>query len=460
MTSRTLQGEFWLAGDENNRQRGVLDIAPLAAPVVKTFGPLLSPWQEKSRKQVEGGRTQVTWSIARDSLMVPVTIHGQDSAGTPLTVLDALASHWGQPDQTGARHVLQGSQAIIGAHIPDRDHHFTGIRVRLSKLRAYQPLLQEPTWVSEGVLGNGATVAFQTPEASGGTSDHQSPWISAQGFPPATMRVLDRSIWQPLISLFTLATGSPCTSLERQVQESPGASWQDAYSEALHPDAKDTDTYWEPPRWLLQPTDLQMQHIVAWLDKAELLGPLPAVVADVAHSRPITIDTQVLLLTTVAEGLHRRLYPEDVRFDDNIAKQVRTTAATAVSSIHEQAEDTVRGLLSHVEDVGYGSRLACLARTVDAIMPGVTGKTNRWKNLVSDARNEYAHRLKSAFLNDEDFDRYLTVAFSLRWLLTGVLLLQADLSAKKLTASFEGHEPYQRFLADAIKWQPRIYESG
>lgn len=91
-------------------------------------------------------------------------------------------------------------------------------------------------------------------------------------------------------------------------------------------------------------------------------------------------------------------------------------------------------------------------------MPGVTGKTNRWKNLVSDARNEYAHRLKTEFLEDEDFDRYLTVALSLRWLLTGVLLLQADISAEVPKAGCNSHEPYQRFLADARQWQPRIYE--
>ncbi|HEX2320432.1 MAG TPA: HEPN domain-containing protein [Streptosporangiaceae bacterium] len=185
---------------------------------------------------------------------------------------------------------------------------------------------------------------------------------------------------------------------------------------------------------------------------------MPAVVADLAHVRPIALDTQVLLLTTVAAGLHRCLYRGDVRFEDDTAREVRDAAAAAVSSIHEKAEEAVRGLLGHVEDVGYGKRLARLAARVDSAVPGVTGKTNRWKSLVSDARNEYAHRLNTEFLEDEDFDRYLTVALSLRWLHTGVLLLQADISAEVLAAGFENHEPYQRFLADARQWQPRVYE--
>lgn len=457
VTSRVFTGEFWVAGRADIRHTGVLEAGPLADPVVKTAQPLLSPWREQSRSQLPDGRTKVVQNFAEEALMTPVTIHGHDDAGTPLTLLDALTTYWGVPDETGAAaHVLQGSQAIVGAHIPDRNHLFTGIRVRLSKLRAWQPLLSEPTWIPEGVLAQGGTVAFQEPEVS--ESGGPSLWLSGQELPPSTLRVLDRSFWQPLVSLFTLVTGTQCVPLERQVQESPGGPWWDTYSVTLRSDDEDIDTRWDQPRWLLQPPVVDARHVRVWLDRAELLGPLPAVVADLAHARPIALDTQVMLLTTVAEGLHRRLYPGDVRFDPDTAAQVQNAAAAAVGSIHEKAEEAVRGLLGHVEDVGYGKRLARLAATVDAAMPGVTGRTNRWKNLVSDARNEYAHRLNTAFLEDEDFDRYLTVALSLRWLLTGALLLQADISEQVLKTAFESHEPYQRFLADARTWQPRTYE--
>jgi hypothetical protein len=423
-------------------------------PVVKTVGPLLSAWREQSRSQLSDGRTRVVQNFG-EGLRTPVTVHGRDEAGTPLTLLDALTSYWGMPDEAGFAHVLQGSQAIVGAHIPDRNHQFTGIRVHLTKVRAWQPRLGEAGWVSEADLARGGTVAFEESEIS--AAGNSLLWMAGEGLPPSTLRVLDRSFWQPLVSFFTLATDTPCVPLGRNVQETPGGPWWDTYSVALHSDDEDVDTSFDQPRWLLQPVDLSVQHVKAWLDKAELLGPLPAVVADLAHARPITLDTQVLLLTTVAEGLHRRLYRDDVRFDDKIARDVQQAAAAAVSSVHAEAEEAVRGLLGHVEEVGYGKRLLRLAEAVEAAQPGVTGQANRWKNLVFDARNEYAHRLKTAFLDDRDFDRYLTVALSLRWLLTGVLLLQADVHTNVLAARFREHEPYQRFLADARRWQPRIY---
>lgn len=109
----------------------------------------------------------------------------------------------------------------------------------------------------------------------------------------------------------------------------------------------------EQPRWLLQPADIGVRHLAAWLDKVEQLGPLPAVVVDMAHADSMSVDTQALLLATVAEGMHRRLYLEEVRFDENIAAQVQAVAATAVDEIHPDAKRAVHGFLSQ----GRGDRL-------------------------------------------------------------------------------------------------------
>ena len=115
------------------------------------------------------------------------------------------------------------------------------------------------------------------------------------------------------------------------------------------------------------------------------------------------------------------------------------------------------GLLKYVGDLGYAKRLARLASVADAAAPGVTGRTSRWKNLVFEVRNEYAHRISAGFLNDKDIDERLAVAFSLRWLLTTVLLLQGGVDASVLRTRLTTHEQYQRFLVDAQVWCPRIY---
>lgn len=194
-------------------------------------------------------------------------------------------------------------------------------------------------------------------------------------------------------------------------EESSDGPWWDVYSVALHADDPDTDLRWEQPRWLLQPADVGLGQLAAWLDKVEQLGPLPAVVADLAHVSTISLDTQVLLLATVAEGLHRRLYPDDRRFDKQTGKDVQAVAAAAVSLIHPEAEASVRGLLNHVEEVGYTRRLARLAEAVKDAVPGVTGNTSKWKAVVFEARNEYSHRLSIGFLDGIDIDRRQTVTF-------------------------------------------------
>lgn len=54
-------------------------------------------------------------------------------------------------------------------------------------------------------------------------------------------------------------------------------------------------------------------------------------------------------------------------------------------------------------------------------------------------------------------NEWLTVAASLRWLLTGVLLLQTGLAPDALGRRLEQHEPYQLFRQQARSWLPAVY---
>jgi hypothetical protein len=457
--AREFVGQFWVADRDSARQPGVLRVAPGTAPTVETADPLISPWREQSRVQLAGGRTNVTSYFEEHDLVTPMTIHGLDASGTPLTLLDAITSHYG-PHPSGRTHHFRGLQAIMGGHATGRDHQYVGFRIRLRHLDAWVPRLREMTWTSEVRVEGGGRLTFEDHSVS----DPSRPpkiWLTGQGFRPLTLRGMDSRFLRPLMTIFTLATDTPCVLLEYQVQEdSPDSAWWDVFSSAHHPDSDAADTLWERARWLLQPADVDLYHVGVWLSRVDSLGPLPAVVADLAHAESISLETQVLLLSTVAEGLHRRLYPGEVRFDEQVAEDVQAAAAEAVGPIHPDAASAVRGLLRHVGEIGYGKRLVSLADAVGDAVPGVTGRTTQWKNLVYKARNEFAHRpLEANFLSDNDVDRYITVALSLRWLLTGLLLLQAGLDPSALATRFNDHEPYLRFLADARMWQPRIYDA-
>lgn len=265
-TSQEFHGYFWVRGRDSNRQVGGLQVAPGVAPTVGTVSPLLSPWNEVRRTQQPDGPTVVTSNFEEAALLTPVTIHGLDSQGTPLTLLSATTTYWGPPDSAGHGHIFRGLQAMVGIHVQDRDRPFTGFRVRLRNLEAWRSCLQQAQWITEVTLADGGTVTMQDLPVPG-CADRSALWLTLQGVPPSTLRSLESHYIQPLISLFTLAADRACAPTALQVQEgSPDGPWRDVYSAALQADDATADLRSDIPRWLLQPSDLGLHQVGAWLD--------------------------------------------------------------------------------------------------------------------------------------------------------------------------------------------------
>jgi hypothetical protein len=97
-----------------------------------------------------------------------------------------------------------------------------------------------------------------------------------------------------------------------------------------------------------------------------------------------------------------------------------------------------------------------LAALVAVAVPGVTGRTNRWKHCVTDVRNAFAHR-SYGFLERARVPELIAVHQSLRWLLAGVLLLQTGVPPDELAARIEDHQPYILFRQQAREWLPRVF---
>lgn len=207
---------------------------------------------------------------------------------------------------------------------------------------------------------------------------------------------------------------------------------------------------------LLATGDLQVSHLAAWLNKVEQLGPVAPVVVG-AFTGTIHVESRVLELTTVLEGLHRRLKPDAVRYSREDAEAIRAAAAVAAAEVKPGSEEAVNSFLGQLHEVGFARRLNDLAEIADELVPGVAGRANRWRAIVYAARNDFAHRAKEGWLSDEDVDRYVTVALSVRWVVQSVLLGQAGLAPDVLSKRFTAHPPYQLFLEQAAVWQPKIY---
>jgi len=96
----------------------------------------------------------------------------------------------------------------------------------------------------------------------------------------------------------------------------------------------------------------------------------------------------------------------------------------------------VKGALEHLHEPSYPQRLEKRAQYAGDAVPGVLGRLteqgrpSRWKEAVVGARIDFAHRIDQGWLNEASVDRYLALYNSLRWLLTGVLLLETGLEPK------------------------------
>lgn len=263
---------------------------------------------------------------------------------------------------------------------------------------------------------------------------------------------LDRLIVTPVISLLTLAVGRRCSPIEVQVQGDEGR-WHDVLGSWL---SAEPVAVMSTHRMLVPYGVLTLEHLARWLQQVRLLGPLPPVVADSVAGGSRTLETDVLELTTVAEGLHRRLL-ERRQHSKEDAERVRQLARAAVACLGEDLAKDVAQALSHFGELSYPARITELAAWAESCAPGVVGRANRWKHAVVESRNVFVHRSSLGFLTDSDLDHHLGVMTSLQWVLRIILLLQTGINADVLGERVKADGAYRLFLPQARKWLPRVY---
>lgn len=422
-------GTFWLATSPKDANGGRLVVAGNGSAKV-ALTPALYPGFELETVTVDPDGTTMSQPVFTPD-RGPQTLHGWVDSGEgkelPVSLLQAHATNWSGETQT-----FQPLWTLVGAHVTN-DSAFNGIRVRLPGIAS------NPDSAS---LGNGGTVR---------TADG---WIEITKLPNSTYSELGRTVVRPLCTLLTLASGTPVRPFALQV--SAGASgWWPVHARSGHVEG----ALGQPPiRPLVEPSDLNLTVVATWLDRATSLGPLPGAFASVLEVH-LSVEAQALILTTVSEGLHRVLFPDTRRFSVEHAEIVRNAAVEAVRRVddNKSTADAVSGFLSHVYEVSYAKRLQELARRAEKLVPGVTGNTGRWKTLVYDTRNKYAHQTSADWMEEEDLDRVLTTAQSLRWVLRLLLLDQAGLSSELLRRRFRSNQPYQFFLTNAAQWCPTVY---
>lgn len=423
-------GTFWLATSAEDVECGHLVVAADGRAKVEVT-PELYPGFEFEIDSVEPNGT-TTSHLTPTPERGPQTLHGLlDNTGgepVPVSLIQAHATHW-----SGGAQTFEPLWTLVGAHIA-KEAPFQGIRVR--------------------VPGIGSASSDALPLADGGTVRMAEGWFEVNGLPPSRYHELGRTVVRPLCTLLTLTSGVTVRPLAVQISSEAGRWWP--VHAGPRPVVEETEL---PRQQLIHPSDLTLEVVATWLGRATALGPLPGAFASVLET-DLSVEAQALILTTVAEGLHRVLYPDRHRFSVEHGEIVRNAAVGAVRRVDENKStaDAVNGFLSHVHEVSYATRLQELAGRAEELVPGITGKTARWKALVYETRNRYAHQASADWMGEDDLDRVLTTAQSLRWVLRLLLLDQADVDVELLGQRFADHQQYQFFLTNAAQWRPTVYD--
>ncbi len=475
--SDVLVGRFWLDDDEHTVP-GRLALAEGASPRLELDQPLTPSLRELDRQEQPDGTVVHRLGLAKDGPdHESLVVHGVLDDGTPVTLEDAFTV---ARKHTGAgqdRQSLQARTALLGGHVSGRDEVYTQIRLQLRHLDAWAAppgfsLEVDPNqgWATLAFRGSGPQPVSL---AGGGWLDlEQVPtiefsdvrgghigrvlWLRAVDLPPMTSDDLDRRFVTPLATLLTLATDTDCPPVAVELATGSDQPWLRVHHSGLRAAAEEVRP---PDKQLLPLAGLGLDRVATWLNAVEKLRPLPPVVAAAAAKSGGRLETPLLELATVAEGLHQRLFPDSRRLSGEQAQVAREAIGIAVDDLDENVRAAVEGTLKYLEDPSFPQRLAQLADCAAVAMPGVTGRTNRWTQCVTDVRNKYAHRPPYGFLETPRVFEELAVQQSLRWLLTGLLLLQTGLPPDELAAQVEDHQPYTLFRQQAREWLPRVFQT-
>lgn len=466
-------GEFWVPGHDDKTARGRMyrDETGIRIQLFDDLrpGPSFVP--------VPGSENSSWEVVDSPDIDVPLTIHGRlggmlgpVTATECLTMRSSVVMFGSGPQE----YVLRPSNVIVGGHVGDRTHTYTGVRVKLHHLDEWATLpgfafefsrdpmkinlyYDEPT-IDSVDLTSGAKltisqhVSFPRVTQSGG-SINRSAQLRIAELGELTWQEISRSILRPLESLLTLCLGVQCKVSGVELTDD-GQRWMQLTGSWLRADPTDA----EVDRPFVTLRDIGLPAVARWLDKVERFGPLPPVVARFSAKQQIVhLDTELLEMTTVAEGLHARLFPEAVRMDTKTTERVRAAIIEAVLAEEQNVRDIIQGVCSFLDAPGYPMRLKQLAGLVKDCAPEITGKANRWARHVTEARNSYAHRTKG-FLNEEDIDVLATVTESLRWLLRSILLLEAGVSKEHLAERLRESSAYRFFRERAKESLPKVYD--
>jgi ApeA N-terminal domain 1 len=446
----TANGEFWVPEEPTKTVKGAFKGEPGQKPEVRLVAGLVDDPQVRV---IQGGVAFSSSPADSVRAFLPITVQGQLESGESVTLLNAQNYGGSGYSFTGPPN-YKAHYAILGdRHVSGVDQLLTAIRFRFG----------DPYWLAHLQGGEAHAVDSDGSMLSVETSDDGN-WLVQTAATPAVLRRLESRVVLGCVTLAELALDQDFASRDTQVRIKDGDAWLTVLGPGANTPPKefDYDT-------LLLRDELTIERFAKWIPVNDVMDGIASVVA-----RPIKalLQTEVLVVTALVEGLHRRLdeafeqskFPDASRSAlDKIRQAARRTAQDKAADLlnpnldPDQVHTAVMDAVSRFDDVDYLQRATDVVAKVCGVLPEIAESVamDRLPVLLKDARNEMAHQLP---LDEEQepldvrYLRWLVVTSVTPWLLRGLLLLEAGVDPSVLHSRHLANNRFLHFRANVAQF--------
>lgn len=439
-------GHFWVPQAPNVKVSGTFTSAPGDQPTAKLAEGVVD--DPRVTRSSHGGITYAQGGASSIQAFLPITLQGQLDSGEVVTLVNA--HNHGGPGRPFENPYYKAFYAIVGDRlVSGPDQPFGSMRFRFG----------DPYWL--GHLQDGEASAVD----SGGSTlsvvaDDDGNWLLYTPATPATLGRLESLVVLGCQTLAELVLAPEFEARDTQVRINEGDAWLTVHGPGANTPPKELED-----RELLPREELTIERFAKWIPFNDTLDGLATVVA-----RPLKglLQTEVLVVTALVEGLHRRMTKtfEQSKFpaaSGSALDRIRQAARRAAKNKAEDEQDldpdevrnAVKDAVGHFDDVDYLQRADDVVTMVCNVLPEINESVADLPKRLRDARNEMAHQLP---LDHEKeplevrYLRWLVVSYVTPWLLRSLLLLDIGIEPALLRDQLSANSRFFYFRANVAQF--------
>lgn len=429
-------GLFWVAGTSTPCARGEFSHRAGADPEVTLDTGLVD---DPRIRRFPGG---VGFSgTAEDSVasFLPITLHGELDTGERITMLNAR-NHGGAGQWFRGLPRYAANTAVLGEHI-DTDQPVYAVRFRLGHRYWFDHLNTDDVVIDE----HGAVLGIEVSENGN--------WLTYTPASPETLRRLEVLVVSGVRALMQLVLDQPLAAEDFELRVALDGPWLPLLSDVLDTSAAQTSLNSLLPREVLT-----LEMVAKWIPLNDRLDGLAAAVFSPMKG---ALQAEALVVTSLVEGIHRRLSYQQSKFP-GISKKARKAiveagrlAGRAEAAAYDLDPEVVGESLQFLTDVSFRMRATEIVNEVCSVIPEITESLADLPVQITKARNDFAHHLprdRAKEPLETSYLRWLIVVTATPWLLRALLLLHASVPPDVIREGFLESSRFEHVRANIAQF--------